>query len=105
MDTFGVKVLALVTAVLCLAGYPLGGVPVVLGAVAAGITVLTWRVAVASRPPRPLGKRGGGSGAKGAPEAKRSAVLIRDQRDAHVVHDERREGEGVEHLVETEPAG
>lgn len=34
-----------------------------------------------------------------------SAVLVGHQRDAHVVHDERREGERVEDLVEAEPAG
>ncbi len=87
----------------CVGGFLLGGTAVVLALVLAGVAALTWQVAAASRP-RPRGDRGaGGAGsARLAPEVV-SDVRIGDQRDAHVVHDERRQGEGVEDLMEAEP--
>ncbi len=63
----------------CVGGYLVGGTAVVLALVLAGVTAVTWQVAA-------------GSG-----------VRIGNQRDAHVVHDEGREGEEVEDLMEAEP--
>ena len=45
-----------------------------------------------------------GPGARRDHELVRRSVLVGHQRDRDVVHDERREGQGVEHLVEAEPA-
>lgn len=81
-------------------GFLAGGAFVVFVVVSAGVAVLAWRVAVASRPPRPPGMR------RARPRARGywgSGVLVGHQRDADVVHDESREREGVEDLVEPEP--
>ncbi len=95
-------------AALCVGGYLLGGESLVTALVLAGVAVLAWRVAAASRP-RP-GWRGGMTGrpvgGPGTPRARvrpASGVRIRDERDADVVHHEGREGEGVEDLMEAEP--
>jgi len=70
------KVVALLTAVLCVGGYLLGGAVAVLGIVAVGVAVLTYEVAAASKP-RPLkrsrSERPGGEPGQGSP------VLIGDQ--------------------------
>ncbi|GHF61069.1 hypothetical protein GCM10010218_48250 [Streptomyces mashuensis] len=85
---------AAVVAVLCVAGYVLAGEIAVLAVVVAGVTGLMWSVAAASRPrPRVRRRRAG----------RASGVRIGHQRDAHVVRDEGRQGEGVEDFVEPEP--
>lgn len=78
-------VAALLVAVLSVAGYVLVGEIAVLAVVVAGVGGLTWRVAAASRPRPPRGGRGTGCA--------RSGVRIGHQRDAHIVRDERGEGE------------
>lgn len=111
------NVLAFVVASLCVAGFLIGGAAVVLGVVVVGVAALTCKVAAASKP-RPLrrsrsrGLRGSGRKARSASleggwweTGERSAVLIGHQRDPDIVHDERPDGEGVEDLVEAEPAG
>ncbi len=111
-----IHVYAALAAALCVGGYLVGGGLLVTALVLAGLAVLTWRVAAASRP-RPgggaagAGRSGGRSGGRpgGGPDGSAtrirpaSAVRIRDERDAHVVHDEGRESEGVEDLMEAEP--
>lgn len=89
-----VNVLALLVAALCVVAFLVGGATAVLGVVVVGVAAVTCKVAAASKP-RPLR----------VSRSKRSAVLIGHQRDPDVVHDERPDGEGVEHLVEAEPAG
>lgn len=111
-----IHVYAALAAALCVGGFLVGGGLLVTALVLAGLAVLTWRVAVASRPRPGWGAAGaGGSGGRsggrpgGGPSGSAtrlrpaSAVRIRDERDAHVVHDEGREGEGVEDLMEAEP--
>ncbi len=79
--------LAVVVAVLCVAGFLVGGGVAVLGVVLAAVAVVAWQVAAASRP-RPLRvepvRRLGGRGPSGR---------IRDQRDAYVVRDEGGQGQ------------
>lgn len=87
-------------AAVCVGGFLLGGTAVVLALVLAGVAALTWQVAAASRP-RPRWGRIAGSAAVVPGPA--SGVRIGHQRDADVVHDEGREGEGVEDLMEAEP--
>lgn len=88
-------------------GFLAGGPLAVFVVVAAGVAALTWRVSVASRPARPLGgrsARGVGARVTGAGVRVRgSGVLVGHQGDADIVHDEGRQGEGVEDLVEAEP--
>ncbi|GAA2665135.1 hypothetical protein GCM10009864_37600 [Streptomyces lunalinharesii] len=105
-------VYAALAAALCVGGFLVGGGLLVTALVLAGLAVLTWRVAAASRP-RPgwgaagVGRPGRRPGGRRDGSTTRirsdSAVRIRDERDAHVVHDEGREGEGVEDLMEAEP--
>ncbi len=106
-----IHVYAALAAALCVGGFLVGGGLLVTVLVLAGLAVLTWRVAAASRPRpgwgaagagRPGGRAGGGPDGS-ATRIPASAVRIRDERDAHVVHDEGREGEGVEDLMEAEP--
>ncbi|GCB93296.1 hypothetical protein SALB_06077 [Streptomyces noursei] len=107
-----IHVYAALAAALCVGGFLVGGGLLVTALVLAGLAVLTWRVAAASRPRpgwgaagagRPGGRPGGGPGGSATRIRPASAVRIRDERDAHVVHDEGREGEGVEDLMEAEP--
>ncbi len=99
---------AALAAALCVAGFLLGGGMLVTALVVAGLAVLTWRVAAASLP------RAGWRGAVAGRPSRRpavpfaqvrpaSAMCIRHQRDADVMHDERRKREGVEDLMEAEP--
>ncbi|AIA05623.1 hypothetical protein DC74_5159 [Streptomyces noursei] len=107
-----IHVYAALAAALCVGGFLVGGGLLVTALVLAGLAVLTWRVAAASRPRpgwgaagagRPGGRPGGGPSGSATRIRPASAVRIRDERDAHVVHDEGREGEGVEDLMEAEP--
>lgn len=90
-------------AAVCIGGYLAGGTAVVLALVLAGVAALTWQVAAASRPRPRWGRIAGGGGTAAGGPAPVSGVRIGHQRDAHVVHDEGREGEGVEDLMEAEP--
>lgn len=99
---------AVLIAALSVGAYLVAGEAAVVAVVLAGVTGLAWRVAVTSRPrparatrrernaPRPLpdgrwdGPSGGRSGARIA-EVGGSGVRIGHQRDADVVHDERRQ--------------
>lgn len=101
MNVVVTKVMALLAAVLCVAGFIAGGTSAVVGLVLVGVAVLTCEVAAASKP-RPL-KRSRSERPGGEP-GRRSPVLIGHQRDSDVVDDEGRQGEGVEDLVEAEPA-
>ncbi len=99
---------AALAAVLCVAGFMLGGGMLVTALVVAGLALLTWRVAAASRPR--AGWRGVAAGRPGRHPAvpfaqvrPASGMRIRHERDADVVHDERREREGVEDFMEAEP--
>lgn len=105
-------VYAALAAALCVGGYLVGGGPLVTALVLAGLAALAWQVAAASRP-RPAGRRAaagrpqerpaGRPDGPAAPIRPGSAMRIRDQRDADVVHDEGGKGEGVEDLMEAEP--
>ncbi len=90
---------AVLTALLCVGGYVLIGEPAVVAVVLAGVGGLAWRVAAASRPRPPrMGRapRAGApsSGASGVSDASGvSGVRIGHEGDAHIVRDERRQGE------------
>ncbi|GGU77985.1 hypothetical protein GCM10010211_49920 [Streptomyces albospinus] len=99
---------AAVAAALCVGGFLVGGGALVSALVVAGVGLLTWQVAAASRPRprwrgRPVGGPAGGSGVPAVRGRAASGVRIRHERDADVVHDEGRQGEGVEDLMEAEP--
>lgn len=81
-------VAALLVGALSVVGYVLVGEIAVLAVVVAGVGGLTWRVAAASRPRPTRGERRTRSGVSGV-----SGVRIGHQRDAHVVGDERGEGQ------------
>ncbi|GHH40622.1 hypothetical protein GCM10018773_22010 [Streptomyces candidus] len=91
-----VNVLTGVVAALCVAAFLVWGEWAVLGVVGAAVGVLAWQVAAASKPRPPRGAEAGV--APTTPSGR-----IGHQRDRDVVRRERRQGEGVEHLVETEP--
>lgn len=57
VSAFVVRMVALLSAVLCVAGFLAGGTPAVVGLVLAGTAVLTYEVAAASKPRPPRGSR------------------------------------------------
>ncbi|GDY76666.1 hypothetical protein SAVCW2_47950 [Streptomyces avermitilis] len=71
-----------------------------------GVVLRSWRGRGAVFPARKSGRDFDVAATEGEPAGRAgegSSVLIGHQRDPDVVHDERREGQGVEDLVEAEP--
>jgi hypothetical protein len=105
---FGGRIAAALCGALFAGGYLIGGVPAVVGLAVVAVAVVagyvyspSWKVEdrLGGRGGRwPRGRARMPSGAPGG-----SGVRIRHQRDAHVVHHEGGQGEGVEHLMEAEP--
>lgn len=93
---------AVLTALLCVGGYVLIGEPAVVAVVLAGVGGLAWRVAAASRPRPPRMGRAPRAGAPSSGDlgvsdvsgvSGASGVRIGHEGDAHIVRDERRQGE------------
>lgn len=97
MSAAMVKLLAVLVAALCVGSYVVAGEAAVLAVVLPSVAGLACKTAATSRP-RPLRRA---VRARRAPRA--SGVRIGDQRNAHIVHGERRQRQRVEHLVEAEP--